>query len=201
MSYPWQPSLETFLEAAARDQCPLPPSLLHPCAHSSRHQVSRPPIRLMSYPWQPSRWHSWRRRPGTSSLQPLPLLHPSPHSSRHQVSRLLFGLMSHPWQPSLWHSWRRWPETSAPSSSSTPSPMSSLPMPPGYWATFFCIRTVLQAAAKWVAFLETLVRDQRPFLLFHSFTHVRTPHANRLLDHFLLLKSCPPSWRPSRWHS
>jgi hypothetical protein len=40
-------------------------------------------------------------------------------------------------------------------------------------------------AAKSVEFLETAARDQRPFLLFHSFTHVHTPHATRLVDRLL----------------
>ncbi len=40
-------------------------------------------------------------------------------------------------------------------------------------------------AAKSVAFLEVAARNQRPFLLFHSFTHVHTPHATRLVDRLL----------------
>jgi hypothetical protein len=40
-------------------------------------------------------------------------------------------------------------------------------------------------AAKSVAFLETAARNQRPFLLFHSFTHVHTPHATRLVGSLL----------------
>ncbi len=40
-------------------------------------------------------------------------------------------------------------------------------------------------AAKSVAFLEVAARDQRPFLLFHSFTHVHTPHTTRFVDCFL----------------
>jgi hypothetical protein len=46
-------------------------------------------------------------------------------------------------------------------------------------------------AAKSVAFLEVAAKDQRPFLLFHSFTHVHTPHATRLVGCFAGLKRCP----------
>jgi hypothetical protein len=35
--------------------------------------------------------------------------------------------------------------------------------------------------SNYVVFLETAARDQLPFLLFHSFTHVHTPHATRLI--------------------
>ncbi len=40
-------------------------------------------------------------------------------------------------------------------------------------------------AAKSAAFLEVAALNQRPFLLFHSFTHVHTPHATRLVGSLL----------------